>query len=89
MDHFLRDVDVSEYRAALLDAAARVDVIEPAELREPIALWLRALEEKANREDWKSLLARNVVAGWNAAQAILTADYEAQVGGPATSTPLT
>ncbi len=73
MDHFLRDVDVIQYRAALLDAAARVDVIEPEALREPIALWLRALEEKANREGWKSLIGRNVVASWNAAQAILSA----------------
>lgn len=73
MDHFLRDVDVIEYRAALLDAAARVNVVEPEELREPLALWLRALEEKANREGWKSLVGRNVVAGWNAAQAILSA----------------
>lgn len=71
MDHFLRDVDVIEYRAALLDAAARVDVVEPEALREPLALWLRALEEKANHEAWKSLIGRDVVAGWNAAQAIL------------------
>lgn len=71
MDHFLRDVDVIEYRAALLDAAARVEVVEPEALREPLALWLRALEEKANIEGWKSLIGRDVVAGWNAAQAIL------------------
>lgn len=76
MDHFPRDVDVIQYRAALLDAAARVDVVEPEELREPLALWLRALEEKANREDWKSLIGRNVVAGWNAAQAILSESPE-------------
>lgn len=73
MGNFLRDVDVVKYRAALLDAAVRVGVIEPAELREPIALWLRALEEKANREGWKSLIGREVEASWNAAQAILNA----------------
>lgn len=73
MDFTLRDVGVIEFRAALLDAAARVDVVEPEELREPIALWLRALEQKANHEGWKSLIGRNVVAGWNAARAILNA----------------
>lgn len=73
MDHFLKDVTVIQFRAALLDAAARVETVEPEALREPIALWLRALEQKANLEDWKSLIGRNVVAGWNAAQAILNA----------------
>jgi hypothetical protein len=73
MDHQLKDVTVIQFRAALLDAAVRVDMIEPEALREPIALWLRALEEKANHEGWKSLLGRSVVAGWNAAQAILNA----------------
>lgn len=73
MDHQLNGVTVIQFRAALLDAAARVEVVEPEALRGPIALWLRALEEKANIEGWKSLIGRNVVAGWNAAQAILNA----------------
>lgn len=74
MDHLLRDVTVIQFRAALLDAAARVEVVEPEALREPIALWLRALESKTNNEGWKSLVGRNVVAAWNAAQAILNED---------------
>lgn len=72
MDPWLKDVTVIEFRAALLDAAARVDVVEPEALREPIALWLRALEATASNEGWKSLIGRNVVAGWNAARAILS-----------------
>ncbi len=71
MDHQLRDVTVVQFRAALLDAAARVDVIEPEALREPIALWLRAVDAEAHNEGWKSVIGRNVVAAWNAAQAIL------------------
>lgn len=71
MDHQMRDVTVIEFRAALLDAAARVDAVEPEALREPIALWLRALESEAHNEGWKSLIGRSVVAAWNAAQAIL------------------
>ena len=71
MDHQLRDVTVVQFRAALLDAAARVDVVEPEALREPIALWLRAVDAEAHNEGWKSLLGRSVLAAWNAAQAIL------------------
>lgn len=75
-DTTLRDVTVIQFRAALLDAAARADVVEPEALREPIALWLRALEQKANREGWRSLLGRDVVAAWNAARAILDRNQE-------------
>lgn len=81
MDHTLRDVTVVQFRAALLDAAARVDVVEPESLREPISLWLRALESEAHNEGWKSLLGRNVIAAWNAAQAILREWDLKQSGG--------
>ncbi|MFE2751587.1 hypothetical protein ACFXGA_06240 [Actinosynnema sp. NPDC059335] len=40
-------------------------------MREPVALWLRGLDERARLENWNSLLGRSVVAAWNAARAIL------------------
>lgn len=68
MDHQLKGVTVDQFRAALLDAAVRVDVVEPEALREPIALWLRSVEAEAYTQGWKHLLGRP----WNAAQAILS-----------------
>jgi len=70
-DHELRGVSVEESRAAMLDAAGRVDTLQPAGLREPVALWLRGLEEQARVGNWASLLGRPVVCAWNAARAIL------------------
>lgn len=70
-DRSLRDVTVDQFRAALLDAVAHLDVVQPAELRAPVSLWLRAVEERARREGWRDLLGRSVVPEWEAAQAIL------------------
>lgn len=92
-DTSLRGVTVEQFRTRLLDAAARTDVIQPAALREPVRLWLRAVEERARREDWRQLLGRPVGAAWNAAQAILDApqvpaqprspfDPDGPLGGP-------
>lgn len=72
----LQSVTVEEFRAVLLDAVKHVDVVQPPALREPISLWLRGLEETARREGWRHLLARPVVAAWEAAQAILAASKE-------------
>lgn len=65
------DVSVEQFRAVLLDAVAHIDVVQPAELRAPVSLWLRAVEERARREAWRTLLSRSVVPEWEAAQAIL------------------
>lgn len=73
MDHQLKGVTVDQFRAALLDAAVRVDVVEPEALREPIALWLRSVEAEAYTQGWKHLLGRPVVSAWTAAQAVLNA----------------
>jgi hypothetical protein len=71
MDHALRGVTVEMFIETLRDATANLGVVRPAQLRAPLALWLRAAEERAVRERWTHLLARPVVAEWNAAQAIL------------------
>lgn len=71
MDHQLKGVTVDQFRAVLLTAVEHVHVIEPAELREPVALWLRAVEAQAASERWTHLLGRRVVSAWNAAQAII------------------
>lgn len=71
MDHHLKDVTVIEYRRVLLEAADRVDVIQPEQLREPVRLWLRAAEQDAR--PWSHLLGHSVVSPWNAAQAVLNA----------------
>jgi hypothetical protein len=73
LGHTLAGVTVREFRQALADAADAVEVIEPIALREPVRLWLLAMDEHARRERWSHLLARPVVAEWNAAQAILAA----------------
>jgi len=72
-DTALPGVTVAQFRTTLLDATARIDVVQPAALQEPVSLWLRGLEERARLEDWKRLLGRPVVAAWNAARAILAA----------------
>jgi hypothetical protein len=72
-DTSLGGVTVEQFRAALLDAAEGIDVVQPPALREPVSLWLRGLEERARREGWPHLLGRQVVDAWNAAQAILAA----------------
>lgn len=72
MDHQLKSVTIIQFRATLLDAVDRIDVVQPAELREPVSLWLRAVEAQAVAEGWRHLLGRPVVAAWNAAQAILS-----------------
>ena len=69
MDHQLRDVTVDQFRGALLQAVNHIDMVQPAELREPVALWLRSVEAQA--QQWRQLLGRSVVSPWNAAQAIL------------------
>lgn len=71
MDHQVAGLTVAQFRQALRDATDRILVVQPAALREPIALWLRSVEERAAREQWRHLLGRSVVAPWNAAQAIL------------------
>lgn len=71
MDHQLAGVTVTQFRQALRDAVVRVDVVEPATLREPVSLWLRGVDERARREQWADLLGRSVVEAWNAAQAVL------------------
>lgn len=72
----LRDVTVEQFRAALLGAASLIDVVQPEELREPISLWLRGLEERARREGWRSLVGKPVEYAWEAAQAILNCARE-------------
>lgn len=69
MDHTLAGITVRQFRQALRDAADRVGVIQPPELRTPVWLWLRAVESDASR--WDHLLGRPGVSAWNAAQAIL------------------
>jgi hypothetical protein len=71
MDHQLRDVTVEQFRSTLLDAVDHIDVIQPEALREPVSLWLRAVEEEARQ--WRHLLGRSVVSPWNAAISILAA----------------
>lgn len=71
MDHLLPDMTVDQFRQALRDAAAHVDVVEPAALREPISLWLRSVDERVGREQWQCLLGRPTTSPWHAAQAIL------------------
>lgn len=68
-----KDLSVLRFRAVLLTAAQHLSVVEPEQLREPIEVWLRAQEERASREDWKSLLGQDVSATWHAAVAILEA----------------
>lgn len=69
-----RDVSVIRFRAVLLTAAEHAcAVVSPIELVEPVELWLRGQEERARREDWKSLLSRDINAPWAAAVAILDA----------------
>jgi hypothetical protein len=70
----LRGVTIEQFQAVLLDAAARVDVVQPPALREPISLWLRGLEERSRRDGWINLLGRHVAHAWEAAQAILAND---------------
>lgn len=79
MNFIPADVSVPQFRQALRDAADRVEVIEPESLREPVRLWLRAVEADASR--WKHLLGRPSVAAWNAAQAILT-EHARRSGSP-------
>jgi hypothetical protein len=67
----MRDVTVEQFRAALRDAAARTEVVQPPALRAPVSLWLRSVEERARREGWRDLLGGHVVDAWQAAQAIL------------------
>lgn len=71
MDHQIPGVTVEEFRQALRDATDRIDVVQPPALREPVSLWLRAVEAQAASEHWTRLLGRSVVSVWNAAQAIL------------------
>ena len=60
---------VAHFRGTLLAAADHAEVIQPESLREPVELWLRALEEQAR--SWRNLLGRPVNHAWAAAQAIL------------------
>lgn len=76
MDHTLKDVTVAAFRDAIRDAVVRLDTVQPADLREPLSLWLRATEERSVREGWPHLLGRDVIAVWNAARAILGAEVE-------------
>lgn len=64
---------VEEIRATLLAAAARTDVVQPPALREPIRLWLRGVEERSRRDNWRHLAGRPVEYAREAAQAILAA----------------
>lgn len=82
MDHGLKGMTVDQFRAALLNAAERVQVVQPEALREPIALWLRAVEAEASYHGWRHLLGRPVVSAWNAAQAILAEDLKQPGGTP-------
>ncbi|PWK81706.1 hypothetical protein C8D88_116118 [Lentzea atacamensis] len=70
MDHQLKGVTVGQFRATLLQAVDRIDVVRPEALREPVSLWLRAVEAEA--QQWRHLLGRPVVSAWNAALAILS-----------------
>lgn len=70
-DTAMLGVTVEQFRTALLDAAERIDVVQPPALREPVSLWLRGVEERARREVWTDFLGRHVVDAWNAARAIL------------------
>lgn len=69
MDHTLKGITVTQFRQALRDAADRILVVQPAPLREPLALWLRSTESQA--ASWGNLIGRPAVAAWNAAHAIL------------------
>ena len=70
-DTSMWDVTVEEFRARLLAAAREVGSVQPPELREPISLWLRSVEEQSRVEDWKSLLGRPVVLPWWVANVII------------------
>lgn len=74
MDHRLRNVTVEQFRKTLLDAVEHIDVIQPEDLREPVSLWLRAVEQEARQ--WKRLLGRDVVAVWNAALSIIVSTVD-------------
>jgi hypothetical protein len=67
-------VSVEEFRAVLLAAAARTDVVQPPALRESVGLWLRSVEERSRRENWRHLTGKPVEYAREAAQAILAAD---------------
>lgn len=71
--HSLKDVTVDQFIETLRDAVTNLDVVQPPTLRGPLALWLRAVEERAVRDGWTQVLGRPVVAEWNAAQTVLTA----------------
>jgi hypothetical protein len=71
VDHQLAGITVEQFRMALRDAVDRIDVVQPAALREPVSLWLRSVEAQAAGQQWKHLLGRPVIAAWNAAHAIL------------------
>lgn len=71
MDFQLTGVTIERFREALREGAEHVDVIEPAELREPVKLWLRSVEEMSRRQDWKEPLGHPVHGPWEAAQAVL------------------
>ncbi len=76
----LRGVTVEQYRAVLLDAVEHVGVVQPPALRGPISLWLRSVEERARRENWRDLLGRPVETAWSAAQAILATETTPDLG---------
>jgi hypothetical protein len=71
VDNQLAGITVEQFRMALRDAVDRIDVVQPAALREPVSLWLRGVEEQAARQQWADLLGRRVLESWNAARAIL------------------
>lgn len=74
MDHSFDDVTVAVFLDTLRDAVVHLDVVQPAALRAPLALWFRATEAQAVSEGWTHLLGRSVVAVWNAARAVLGQD---------------
>jgi hypothetical protein len=76
MDHSLKGVTVEAFVETLRDATANLGVVQPAELRAPLALWLRAVEARAVGEGWTHLLGRPVVSAWNAARAVVDAAGE-------------
>lgn len=77
MDHALQGVTVDQFLKTLRDAVANLDVVQPAELRASLSLWLRAVTERATTQRWTHLLGRDVVPVWNAAQAILATHQQA------------
>lgn len=74
MDHRLSGVTVEQFRSTLLQAAGCIEVVQPEALREPLSLWLRAVEAEA--QQWRHLLGRPVVSAWNAALSIIVAATE-------------